>query len=772
MARNIGATLSIKDGNFFASIKSASSAVDGFKNKLSGGVINLKSFGSAAEDIKSPLNSLKDSIKGVVATYATLSSLKGLGKLSDEMSMTKARLDMVNDGLQTSAELNNMIFKTAKDSRGQYKATADLVTSLSNNCGTVFESTRETVTFAEQLNKRFAIAGVSSEAASNAITQLSQGLAAGALRGDELNSVLEQAPNIARSIESYMGIAQGSIKGAAEQGLVTADVVKNAILSTAEETNAQFASMPQTWGSIWQSIKTTALQASDGILTAVNDVANGEAMQGLITKVTDGINSLASSGVLEGFINNMISGAESAINLISSIYTKVNDVANGEAMQGLITKVTDGINSLASSGVLEGFVNSMVSGAEAAVDLIGSIYTNWDKVKVVIGIVGGAILAYKGIIAGCTIAEKALNAAEIIGNGLKVAKKLAISGLINATVIYNSAMNSSLVTKTKSALLTAKETASLVIHKGAVIASTVATKALAAGQMLLNAAFVSTPIGWIVLGIAALVAAFVTLWNKCEGFRNFWINLWNGIKSVASSAWTTAKNATSTAFETLKSTVSEKLNNIKASYEEHGGGIKGIAAAAMTGIKEYYTLGYDYIDNLTGGKLTAIKDKFLSIWESVKNGVANIWNGIVNSVKGAINKVISAVNSMMSKAVGGINKLINGINSISSKVGIPSIPTISAPQISLLAQGGILTRATLFGFSGRSALVGGEAGAEAVLPLNTFWRQLEKFTLRREASGGVVNNNNIYVTVQSNGDDDETLANKVARRIIEKLENM
>ena len=192
----------------------------------------------------------------------------------------------------------------------------------------------------------------------------------------------------------------------------------------------------------------------------------------------------------------------------------------------------------------------------------------------------------------------------------------------------------------------------------------------------------------------------------------------------------------------------------------------------MTGIKEYYTLGYDYIDNLTGGKLTAIKDKFLSIWESVKNGVANIWNGIVNSVKGAINKVISAVNSMMSKAVGGINKLINGINSISSKVGIPSIPTISAPQISLLAQGGILTRATLFGFSGRSALVGGEAGAEAVLPLSTFWRQLEKFTLRREASGGVVNNNNIYVTVQSNGDDDETLANKVARRIIEKLENM
>lgn len=718
MARNIGATLSLKNGNFFANIKSASSAVDSFKNKLSGGVTNLKSFGSAAEGIKSPLNSLKDTIKGVMTTYATLSSLKGLGELSDEMSMTKARLDMVNDGLQTNAELNDMIFQAAKNSRGQYKATADLVTSLRNNCGTIFESTKETVTFAEQLNKRFAIAGTSSEAASNAITQLSQGLAAGALRGDELNSVLEQAPNIARSIESYMGIAQGSIKEAAEQGLVTADVVKNAILSTADETNAQFESMPQTWGSIWQGIKTTALQASDGILTSINNVANSETMQGLITKVTDGINSLASSGVLEGFINNMVSGAESAINLISGIYT------------------------------------------------------NWDKVKVIVGIVGGAMLAYKGIITGCTIAEKALNAAEIIGNGLKAAKKLAVSGLINATVIYNSAMNSSLVTKTKSALMTAKETASLVIHKGAVIASTAATKALAVGQKLLNAAFVSSPIGWVILIIGGLVAVFVTLWNKCEGFRNFWINLWDGIKSVASSACTTVKNVTSTSFETLKSTVAEKLNNIKAAYEEHGGGIKGIAAATMTGIKEYYTFGYDYIDNLTGGKLTAIKDKFLSIWESAKNGVANIWSGIVDSIKGAINNAIKGINNGLNTSVRGINGLIRGINNISSKVGIPAIPELKAPQLSLLANGGILTRATLFGFSGRSALVGGEAGAEAVLPLSTFWRQLEKFTLRREAAGGVVNNNNIYVTVQSNGDDDETLANKVARRIVKILENM
>ena len=297
--------------------------------------------------------------------------------------------------------------------------------------------------------------------------------------------------------------------------------------------------------------------------------------------------------------------------------------------------------------------------------------------------------------------------------------------------------------------------------KGINIVSGIAGIVGAMGGIIPVISAIMGPIGWIPLAIGGVVAGIGLLWKNCEGFRNFVTGAWEGIKTAGSAA-----------LDALKTTVSEKLNNIKAAYEEHGGGITGVMAAAWTGIKEYCKFGYDYIDNLTGGKLTAIKDKFLSIWESVKNGVANIWNGIVNSVKGAINNVISAVNGMMSKAAGGINKLINGINNISSKVGIPEIPTITAPKISLLADGGILTKATMFGFSGNSALIGGEAGAEAVLPLNKFWSQLERFIGRNERPGGTITNH-IYVTVHGGrNEDDDTLANKVARRIVETLENM
>lgn len=361
MAKSIGATLKLKDGNFFANLKKASKELGTFDSKTSDAIKTLKGFGNSFKSVKSPVDGLKNSVIGLVSTYASLSAIKSIGGLSDEMSQTKARLDMVNDGLQTTDELNSMIFKSAKDSRGQYKATADLVTSLGNNCGTVFETTKETVAFAEQLNKRFAIAGASTEEASNAITQLSQGLAAGALRGDELNSVLEQAPNIARSIESYMGIAQGSIKKAAEEGLVTADVVKNAILSSADETNAQFEKMPMTWGQIWQNIKTTTLEKAGPILDTINKVANGEQFQGLVKKITDGIGQLAENGTIDKFANGIMTAADKAIEAIPRIAATIGEAVgfikeHGNVISGILGAIGGGIIALKGLNFVKGII--------------------------------------------------------------------------------------------------------------------------------------------------------------------------------------------------------------------------------------------------------------------------------------------------------------------------------------------------------------------------------------------------------------------------------
>lgn len=246
--KSIGATLVLKEGNFFTNAKKA---VDHTAKMQS-------AFVKATSKIKlqnSSVDKLSGSLKTIAGTYISVNSALNGIKFADQLVSAKARIDNVNDGLQTTQELNKMIYQSAGDSRSSYSSMADLVTRIGANAGKAFSGTAEIVDFAEQIQKRFVIAGATTAEAENAVIQLSQGLAAGALRGEELNSVLEQAPNIARSIEKYMGIAEGQIKTVASKGLVTADVVKNAIMSTSAETDAAFANMPKTFSQVWTDFK-------------------------------------------------------------------------------------------------------------------------------------------------------------------------------------------------------------------------------------------------------------------------------------------------------------------------------------------------------------------------------------------------------------------------------------------------------------------------------------------------------------------------------------
>lgn len=223
--------------------------------------------------------SLMTAIKGAVLAYASIHSIGKALNISDELVQTTARLNIMNDGVQTTQDLVNMVYAAAQDARGSFADMADVVARFGNNAGHAFSSSEEVVAFANLIQKQMTIAGASTQEAANATLQLSQGLAAGALRGEELNSVLEQAPTIARTIESAMGWAEGSIKSYAEQGLVSADVVKYAMLSSADEINEKFNAMPMTWGQIWQSMQNTALIAFQPVLQRLNDIANSEAFQ-------------------------------------------------------------------------------------------------------------------------------------------------------------------------------------------------------------------------------------------------------------------------------------------------------------------------------------------------------------------------------------------------------------------------------------------------------------------------------------------------------------
>ena len=215
---------------------------------------------------------LTGELQRLAGAYLGIQGIRTLLGMADMMATTTARLDMMNDGLQTTAELNQMIYESAQRSRGSYQQTADMVAKLGNLAGDAFDSSAQLVAFSEQLNKQIALSGASTQAADAAMLQLTQAMSSGVLRGEELNSILEQTPTIARAIADYMGVTTGKMRELASEGAVTAEVVKNALFAAADETNAKFAQMPVTWGQLWSQFQNTALMALQPILQAVSTV--------------------------------------------------------------------------------------------------------------------------------------------------------------------------------------------------------------------------------------------------------------------------------------------------------------------------------------------------------------------------------------------------------------------------------------------------------------------------------------------------------------------
>lgn len=220
--------------------------------------------------------------KNLAATIGAGVGLKKLIELSDQMTSTTARLNFIVDDGGSVKALEAKIMASAQRSRAAYLDTASAIASMGANAGAAFTSNDELIAFMEQVNKQFVIGGASAQGQAAAMLQLTQAMAAGALRGEELNSILENAPGIARAIEQYMGIAEGSIKSYAEKGAVSATVVKNALLSIADETNAKFNGMAMTWGQVWTQMGNIALKVTQPLLTAINWLANNLSVIGPI----------------------------------------------------------------------------------------------------------------------------------------------------------------------------------------------------------------------------------------------------------------------------------------------------------------------------------------------------------------------------------------------------------------------------------------------------------------------------------------------------------
>ena len=228
------------------------------------------------------LDDMVGKAKNLAATIGASVGLKKLIELSDQMTSTTARLNFIVDDGGSVEALEAKIMASAQRSRAAYLDTASAIASMGANAGAAFTSNDELIAFMEQVNKQFVIGGASAQGQAAAMLQLTQAMAAGALRGEELNSILENAPGIARAIEQYMGIAEGSIKSYAEKGAVSATVVKNALLSIADETDAKFNGMAMTWGQVWTQMGNIALKVTRPLLTAINWLANNLSVIGPI----------------------------------------------------------------------------------------------------------------------------------------------------------------------------------------------------------------------------------------------------------------------------------------------------------------------------------------------------------------------------------------------------------------------------------------------------------------------------------------------------------
>lgn len=275
------------------SIQETQAQYDAAVSQIERAQIEAKKAASATEELSqsqkratSSSNALGGSLKSLIGTYISLQTLKGLFTMSDTLALTTARLNMMNDGLQTTAQLNAMVYQSAQRARESYAETADFVAKLGTLAGDAFGSTQEIIAFAEQINKQMKLSGATTQGAQAAMLQLTQALSSGTLRGEELNSVLEQTPMIAQTIANYLGVSTGQMREMASEGKITAQVIKNAMFSAAEETNAAFEDLPLTWADIWTQIQNQGIMALQPLFDALNQLANSQFVQDVVNGIT------------------------------------------------------------------------------------------------------------------------------------------------------------------------------------------------------------------------------------------------------------------------------------------------------------------------------------------------------------------------------------------------------------------------------------------------------------------------------------------------------
>lgn len=454
--------------------------------------IQISANGSQAsaeiDKIKSKIQSMSSQVSKGIEAAAAVAGISMIGmalkevattaaQTADRLTSIRSRLNLVNDGTQTTADLMNKIYDAAQRTRGGYDDMADSVAKLNMLAKDAFSSNDEAIEFVEQMNKQFKISGASIQESSAAMYQLTQAMAAGKLQGDEFHSIMENAPMLAQSIAKEMGMTVGELKNVSSEGMITADVIKNALFNSAEETNAKFAEMPMTFAEVGQSIQNEAIMAFQPVLEQLSSLTADGAFQDFV------------GGIAVAF-RAMAAAAQVSISVISGGFS---------AMGVAISTVT---NIARSFGTL--FITTMPRVSAA-----------------VVAVVAGFTL-YRTVLALCSTQVAALTVRTVALRVADVASTVATKALAVATGLARLALAGTLI-------VMGALTMGTTVLKSLYTALRASTLGVSAAQDVLNAVMRANPVGIVITIIGVLIGVYVTASAAANGFGETMRSVWNTI---------------------------------------------------------------------------------------------------------------------------------------------------------------------------------------------------------------------------------------------------
>lgn len=412
-------------------------------------------FGAAAIGIEAAGRAMKDMAVSAVQT-------------TDQLTQIRARIDLINDGSQSTAEIMDKIYSAANRSRGSYLDMADSVAKLNMLAKDAFSSNDEAIYFVEQLNKQFKISGASVEETTSAMYQLTQAMAAGKLQGDEFHSIMENAPMLAQSIASEMGLTVGQLKEMSSQGLITADIIKEALFNSVEETNAKFAEIPMTFQDIGTQVQNELIAAFQ---PAMEEISN-----------------MTSSGVL----NDALAGLSIAFRLV------------GTAAQAAIITVRGAFSALSvvigtAKNIVTSFANLFRTAMPGVATAIVGVTT--------------AFITYKATVALCSAQTAALTVKTVALKTAQVASAIATRAYAVAMTVVKVAIQGTI-------LSIGALTLGTTVLKSLFLALRSSTLAAATAQRVLNVVMKANPVGILISVIMTLVGVFATASAASNGFGN------------------------------------------------------------------------------------------------------------------------------------------------------------------------------------------------------------------------------------------------------------